>query len=141
MTKTHHQPLTALFYVQILKCLLQFFSYTRSVLVNYLLILLLLIYGSYANYNAQEAFVIIFFICSNLLNCLRKMTKTASKSSSQRKSSLQAAIFAVLIYFLYSYPRNLKFTQKYQQLGPCFQTISPFLMTVEKYATIIDGTK
>ena len=32
MDKTHHGPVIALFYVQILKCILQFFSYAESCL-------------------------------------------------------------------------------------------------------------
>ena len=39
-------------------------------------------------------------------------------------------IFTVLMYFMYAYPRNFKFKQKYQQDGQCFQTVSPFLMTM-----------
>ena len=34
------------------------------------------------------------------------------------------------MYALYGHPRYLKFKQKYQQYGPCFQTIFPFLMTM-----------
>ena len=34
------------------------------------------------------------------------------------------------MYFLYGHPKNFKFKQKSQQYGPCFQTISPFLMTM-----------
>ena len=33
------------------------------------------------------------------------------------------------MYALYSHPRRFKFKRKYQQYGPCFQTIFPFLMT------------
>ena len=53
------------------------------------------------------------------------MTKAALKSSPQRNASQQATIFTVLMYFLYGLPINLNFKQKYQQCGPCFQTIFP----------------
>ena len=76
----------------------------------------------------------IFFIYSDLLNCLRsvctvvirttKMAKIASKSSPQRKSSLQATIFSILIYSLYGHPKKFKLKQEYQR--PVF----PFLMTM-----------
>ena len=38
--------------------------------------------------------------------------------------------FAVLMHALYDHPRYFKFQRKYQQHGPCFQTIFPFLMTM-----------
>ena len=60
------------------------------------------------------------------------MAKAASKPSPQRKSSLQAPIFAVLMYFLYGLPRNFKFKQKYQQYDLYFQIIFLFLMTMLK---------
>ena len=43
-----------------------------------------------------------------------------------------SSFFAVLMYALYGHPRYFKFKQKYQQSGPCFQTIFPFLMTMIK---------
>ena len=43
------------------------------------------------------------------------MAKTVSNLSQQGKSSLQAAIFALLMNSLYGHPRNFKFKQKYQQ--------------------------
>ena len=58
--------------------------------------------------NAQGAFVIIFFICSHLLNCFRcvctivikqKIAETASNSTSLKKSSLKAANFCCLDVF------------------------------------------
>ena len=89
--------------------------------------------NGYANCNAQGQFG-IFFIYSDLLNCLRsvctvvirttKMAKIASKSSPQRKSSLQATIFSILIYSLYGHPKKFKLKQEYQR--PVF----PFLMTM-----------
>ena len=100
------------------------------------LFLLLLICCGYANYSAQGAFVIIFFTCSDLLNCLRSICNVAIRTRQhqshlhEKKSSLQAAIFAVLMYSLYGHPRNFKFKQKYQQNSPLFQTILPFLMTM-----------
>ena len=47
-----------------------------------------------------------------------------------KDSNFMFAIFTVLMYFMYAYPRNFKFKQKYQQDGQCFQTVSPFLMTM-----------
>ena len=35
------------------------------------------------------------------------------------------------MYTLYGHFRYFKFMQKYQQYGPCFQTIFPFLMTMK----------
>ena len=58
------------------------------------------------------------------------MAKAASESSPQRKSSLQADILAVMMCSLYCYPKNFKFTRKYQQYGPCFHNIFPFFMTM-----------
>ena len=65
------------------------------------------------------------------------MTKTASKSSLQKISSLQAAIFAVLMYSLYDYPRNLKFKQEYQQDCLCFEIIFPFVMTMYQHSMLV----
>ena len=65
--------------------------------------MLLLICCGYPNYDSRGLFVIILFICGDLLNCLEnvspepwelKMTKTASKSFPQRKCSIQVAILA-----------------------------------------------
>ena len=47
-------------------------------------------------------------------------------SSSYQKSPF----FSVLMYDLYGHPRYFKFKRKYQQYGPCFQTIFSFLMTM-----------
>ena len=90
-----------------------------------------------SSYNTQGEFAIIFLICKDLLSCLRSVstmvittvsTKTSSKSSPLRKSAPKAAI---LHYFaLYDRPRNLKFKQKNQQYNPCFQSVSPFLLTM-----------
>ena len=38
---------------------------------------------------------------------------------------------AVLMYALYGHPRYFRFKQKYQQYSPRFQTIFPFLMTMQ----------
>ena len=119
MDKTHHWPFVAPFPDEILKCLLSFFSYNGCVLSKQsFLFLLLLICCGYANYSAQGAFVIIFFTCSDLLNCLRSICNVAIRTRQhqshlhEKKSSLQAAIFAVLMYSLYGHPRNFKFKQK-----------------------------
>ena len=54
----------------------------------------------------QGAFAILFLIFSDLLNCLRSIGTMID---------------------LYGYPRYLKSKLKYQQYGPCFQTIFPFM--------------
>ena len=56
------------------------------------------------------------------------MAKTASMSFSLSSSSQKLTFFAVLMYALYGHPGYFKFKRKYQQYGPYFQTISPFLM-------------
>ena len=58
------------------------------------------------------------------------MAKTNSKSSSLSSSSQKSPFFAVLMNALYVHPRYFKLKQKYEQYGPCFQTIFPFLMTM-----------
>ena len=108
--KTYHGP--------VLKCLLQFFYLRRRCPSNQHFFLLLMICSDYAaNYNAQRAFVIIFFICSYLLNCIRSVFTIVIRTEN-----------GVFIHSLYGHPRNFKFKQKYQQYGPCFQIIFPFLM-------------
>ena len=66
MDKIHYGPNFALIYVQISKCLQQFFSYT-GILVNN-------IFDCYwyANYNFQGAFMIIFFYIA-ILSYLRNI--------------------------------------------------------------------
>ena len=88
-----------------------------------------LICCGYANYNAQEAFVIIFIMCSGLHNCLRSLCTVAINTENKRKKEKKkkkiltaSSLFAVLMCFLYDHLRNSKFTTKYQQHGPCFQT-------------------
>ena len=96
----------------------------------------------YWNYNAQGAFVIIFFICSDIYNCLRSLCTAAIRTENakeKRKFSLERAF--VLKYFLYGHPRNFKFKQKYKQYGLCFQTIFPFLMTMLYSCKLVWKTK
>ena len=38
------------------------------------------------------------------------------------------------MYALYNHPIYFKFQQKYQQYGPCFQTIFPFLTTILQHS-------
>ena len=47
-----------------------------------------------------------------------EMAQIASKSSSQTKSLLQAVIFAILMYLMYSHLRSFRSKQKYQQCDP-----------------------
>ena len=60
----------------------------------------------------------------------QKVAKTTSKSLSLSNSPQYSPFFTFLMYALYGHPRYFKFKQKYQQYGPCFQTISKFLMTM-----------
>ena len=70
--KTNYGPVIAPFSGKVLICLLNFFQLRLSCPSNQPFLLLLMICCGYAaNYNSQRAFVIIFFICSDLLNCLR----------------------------------------------------------------------
>ena len=129
-----------------------FFSATSAVflihrrcLSNQPFLLLLMIYVSYAaNYNTKGAFVIIFLICRSkrsvgTIFVIIEMAKTATKSFSLRKFSpkqWKQPFFAVLMYSLYSHPRNFKLKRKYQQYSPCFLTIFPFLVTLAKSVNI-----
>ena len=92
----------------------------------------LLICCGYPNYKAQGTFVIIFFICSDLYNCLRSHCTVALRTENEKKTNILTAsrILAVAMYFLHGHPRNFKFRPKDQQYGPYFQTIFPFLMTM-----------
>ena len=86
-----------------------------------------MIYCGYAeNHNSQGAFVIIFFICSDLPNFLRSVYIITIRTK-KAKTSLESTIFAALMSFLYGHPRMFKL--KYQQHGPFFKTIFPFVMT------------
>ena len=46
---------------------------------------ILLIYCGYPNYNAQGAFVIIFFICSDFYSCLRSLCTVAVRTENEKK--------------------------------------------------------
>ena len=63
------------------------------------------------------------------------MAKTASKSISLSNFSQKSQFFAVLMYSLHGHPRYFKSKRKYQQYGPWFKTIFPFLMTMIKVIT------
>ena len=56
-------------------------------------------------------------------------------------SSQKPTFFAVLINSLYGHPRYFKFKQKYQQYGPCFQTIFPFLINMPMQIRTSSGPK
>ena len=90
--------------------------------------MLLICYG-YPNYNAQGAFMIIFFNCSDLYNCLRSLYAVAitTEKEKEKKFLIASSLFVVLTYF---HPRNFKFMPKHQQYGPCFQAIFLFLITI-----------
>ena len=105
-----------------------FFSYSRGVLVTNFF---------HCGLAAQGTFVIIFFICSYFLNCLKsictiviKTQRSSSKSFPLRKFSLKAAVFCCFGLFLVQRPQNFQ-VQEYvnntanmstirQQYGPCF---------------------
>ena len=89
------------------------FSYVESVLVTNLFSLLL-ICGYSANYNTQGAFVIIFLICNDVLNCLRSVgtiviTTQIGKSSLKiiftKQFLTKASIFCCFDVFMYDYRR------------------------------------
>ena len=78
-------------------------------------------------------YVIIFFICSDLYNCLTSLCTVAIRSEGEkekRKFLTASSLFHVSMYFFYGHPRNFNFKLKYQQYSPFFQTIFPFLMTM-----------
>ena len=58
------------------------------------------------------------------------MAETASKPFSLNNSTQKPPFFPVLKYSLYDNLRSFKSKQKYQQYGPCFQTIFLLLITV-----------
>ena len=55
---------------------------------------MLLICGGYPNYNAQGAFVIIFFICSDLYNCLRSFCTVLVKLAALPKRNFLYETFS-----------------------------------------------
>ena len=140
MEKTHHGSVIALFSVQ----LQQTFSYTGSIAVtNHFSLLLtdryilaiqqIITHEKHLRYSFWS--VAIFGRVSEALapwSQQQKLAKTTSESLSLSNSSQKSPFFAVLMYTLYGHPRYLKFKWKYQQYGPCFQTIFPFLMTMHK---------
>ena len=82
----------------------------------------------------------LFLICSDLLNCLRSLgimfITTESSQNSLKIISLdnlpqKLPFFPVLMYALYGNLGYFKFKRKYQRYGWCFQTIFPFLLTME----------
>ena len=58
------------------------------------------------------------------------MPKTASKVFVLRSSLQKLPFFTVLMNALHGHPRYFKFKQKYQQYGPCLETIVSFLMNM-----------
>ena len=119
-----------------------FFSYVRGIPVtNHFSLLLIdryilaiqqiITHKEHLRYSFWS--VAIFWTASEALapwSQQQKVAKTISKSLSLSNFSQKSPFFAVLMYALYSHPRYLKFKRKYQQYGPCFQTIFPFLMTM-----------
>ena len=86
MDKTHHGSIISLFYVQVL----QLFSYIGVVLITNLFHCYwwIIYFGYSVNCNAKWAFMIIFLIWKDLLNCLRcvgTMVITATSGSNSLK--------------------------------------------------------
>ena len=118
------------------------FSYVVGILVTNLFSLLLIVRCILAiqqiithKEHVQYSFwsVAIFWTSSEILtpsSQQQKVAKIASKSFSLSISQQKLPFFAVLMNALNDHPRYFKFKRKYQQYGPCFQTIFPFLMTV-----------
>ena len=140
MDKTHHGSVIALFPVQ----LQQPFSYTGGIVVtNHFPLLLtdryilaiqqIITHKEHLQYSFWS--VAIFGRVSEALrpwSQQQKLANTTSESLSLSNSSQKSPFFAVLMYTLYGHPRYFKFKWKYQQYGPCFQTIFPFPMTMHK---------
>ena len=138
MDKTHHGLVIAFFSLQ----LQQLFSYVRGILVTshfsmflidrYILAIQKIItHEEHLQYSFWS--VAIFWTASEplaLWSKQQKVAKTTSKSLSLINSSQKSPFFAVLMYALYGHARYFKFKQKYEQYGPCFQTVFPFLMTM-----------
>ena len=138
MNKTHHEPVIALFSLQ----LQQLFSYLRGILVTnhfsmfltdrYILAIQQIIRQEKHLRNSFWS-AAIFGTASETLepwSQQQKVAKTTSTSLSLSNSSQESTFFAVLIYGLYGHRRCFKFKQNNQQHGPIFQTIFPFLMTM-----------
>ena len=72
--KTHHGPVVATFSVKLLKLFrLRQRCSSNQIFYSYWWYALL---WPLANYKTQGAFVIIFLVCSNLLDCLRSVDTT-----------------------------------------------------------------
>ena len=75
--KSHHRPVISPFFGKnfVKSFPFSLASYSTLDVSQKTTFLLFLIYSGYANYNAQGAFVAIFFICNDLLNSLRSVTQ------------------------------------------------------------------
>ena len=116
MDKIYHGPVIAIFSEKKLKSFLKFFNYAGYVLSIYFLFLLLLMFYGYTNYKAKGAFMIIFFIYSNLLNCLRNVCTVAirTKLATASKLSLTKKILTASSHFCCFDAFPLWPTQKFQ---------------------------
>ena len=116
MDKIYHGPVIAIFSEKKLKSFLKFFNYAGYVLSKYFLFLLLLMFYGYTNYKAKGAFMIIFFIYSNLLNCLRNVCTVAirTKLATASKLSLTKKILTASSHFCCFDAFPLWPTQKFQ---------------------------
>ena len=116
MDKIYHGPVIAIFSEKKLKSFLKFFNYAGYVLSKYFLFLLLLMFYGYTNYKAKGAFMVIFFIYSNLLNCLRNVCTVAirTKLATASKLSLTKKILTASSHFCCFDAFPLWPTQKFQ---------------------------
>ena len=100
--KTHHWPVISPLSAHILKHLKEFFFYISCVPAgpSKSLCLLLLICCGYANYKANRGFVIIFSICSDLLNDLRRTRCYHMQKNKKWLNSIEIRVITILMYSL-----------------------------------------
>ena len=136
--KTRNGPVAAPFAVQPLQFYLfiyLFFWHARGVpLTNPqpFLLLLIICFGCTANYNRQEAFAIIFLICGNFLNCLRRVGTIAVTTESDLNNlkvistkkffieTVKAATFRFLDLFTVRPPQKFQVPAKITTMHPVF---------------------
>ena len=107
------------------------------------------LYFGYSNYNTQGVFATLFFICSDLLNFLRSLGTMVITTESGKTASViftwqflaKVAIFLCFDVCYIRPPQNFKFKRKYQQYGPCFQIIFPFLMAMLELNMMTESKK
>ena len=128
--KTHYGLVIVPFSAQLLQHFCSFFSYVGGVLVTSLFHCYSLIYFGYsANYSTRGAFVIIFWICSDLLNCLRNVgtiviTREIGWSSLKviftKQALTKATIFRCFDVFSVWPPQTFQVQAKISIIRPVF---------------------